>query len=367
MLALLCLLLPVAAMAEDSQEGETDGEAMLRQVLSRLDLSEWDRWFIAQDPSVEFVPSDFLLGAARGSAGADTLLQSLPEARWSEAKETLGDLAALLGFGVLCAVLHALQPDGAAVPDAVLRLLGGGLVLTRCALLLRTAANLLTTVRSVTDSLLPLLLMLFAAFDLSAGAGSKSGMTLLMDGMIRLSTDLLFPLALVGCVLTALDGFASDRLAPVGAFCHRAARWTLRLGSAFYLAVTAVRALVAARADSLLLRSARIAAGTLPDVGRLTAEAVDLYASVLETARSLLGLCAILMLCLALLRPVVRVVCRMLALRLAAAIVAPLGQSAYAKQLEAGSSMMGIAASAVIVTLTMALALIALSMGVFAG
>ncbi|MBR0081932.1 MAG: hypothetical protein IJP98_04235 [Clostridia bacterium] len=368
---LVVVLLPLCAVAsaETTEPENPETGTVLRQILNRLDLASWDRWFLAENPGVDFVPSDFLLTAAlSGTVETESVWEAAPALLLASAKQALGDLLVFIGFGVLCAVLTAVRSDGGgAVSDAVLRLLGGGLVLTRCVLLLKNAADIMRAIRAATEALLPVLLTLFTAFGLSAGAGLGSGMTLLTDGMIRLATDVLFPLALVGGVLTALDAFGSDRLAPIGSFCHRAARWTLRIASALYLSVTAVRAAVAARADTLLLRSARIAAGALPNVGRLTSDAVELFAQCFGTVRSLLGVTASLALALALLRPILGMVAELLALRLAAAIVAPLGQGAYARVLDSASGMLGIAVSALAVTVTMAITVLVLTMGVFTG
>ena len=366
LLALL-LLLPVGASAE-SEEGEEPEE--MRMVLHQLDLREWDRWFIAQDPAIPFVPSDFLTAALQNDPlpkipAPEKLLPSL---LGSAAKPLLTELFTLVGFGVLCAVLSALSPGfGGIVPEGVLRLLGGGLVLAFCVPILQNTASLLSLLANTAESLLPLLGAFFAVFGLTGGDAIETGISVLSGGMLRLCRDVLFPLALIGCVLTALDGFGQDRLAPIGALCHRAARWILRMATAFYGTVTAVRGVAKAHTDSLLLRTARIAAGALPEIGRLTADTADVFAACVLSVRSLLGITAALMLLAVLLRPVAALLMQVFALRLASAILSPFGQNGYVSLLRTAASMMGIALSALAAAILLLLVLLSTAMGVLGG
>lgn len=364
LVGLALLLLPLAAVASEEETDET-----VQWILGRVDLSAWDRWFIALDPACDFVPSDFLRAAA-GTGQPDweaAWADALPGALGAAVQSVVGELVVLVGFGVASAVLSALWTGmDDAGPQTVLRLLGGGLILGFCVPALQSAASVLNAVRSASESLLPLLLGLLTAFDLSAGGAElESGLALIANGMIRLSTGVLFPLALAGCVLSMPDG-ETERLAPLGDFCHRSARWVLGIASGFYLIVTAMRGAIAAKADSLLLRSARFAAGSLPEIGRLTADAFDVFLQCFRSVRAAFGVTAVLALLLVLLRPMLRLVLSVLTMRLAGAIVSPLGQRAYGRLLEAAASTLGIALSALGVTLTMVFVLVSIVMGVFA-
>ena len=392
-LLLLLLLLPMGAFADPADASDTawgggtetareqaeptdpntsfsEAADGLRAVLSTLDLSDWDRWMAENDPDIAFVPSEFLADAVlQGTVltEPETLLERILQFVGTDAVSLLKKAAVCIGFGILVALTTAIRQEGNAVmPDGVVRLLGGCLVLGLSTPVLRDAAMLLDRISDGAQRLLPVLLGYFAMFDLSAGSALLNpSISLLCEGMIRSVTDAVFPLALIGGVLYALDLSGDGRLAAVGQTCLKGGQWLIGIGSSLYLAVTAVRGTVAVQSDNLLFRTAKLAAGSLPFVGNLAAGSVEtMYQSVL-LIRSTLGLTGILLLGAVMLRPIMRLMLERVMLKACAVLLEPLGIRAYAELLNRIGTVMGLVFAAVLVTLLMLSVTVGLITGVW--
>ncbi len=364
-LVTILALMPAVFLQAEQPEPQEE----IRWILNELDLAEWDRWFAAQDPYIEFVPSDFLIRSVTNGTAASQPLFSV-DSVWkyglSAFSEQSKTLVILIGFAVLAAAVSGFQIGVfSEIPQSVLRLLGGSLVLGIFLPKLQSCAETLRVFRSASEAMLPFLLGIFTMFDLSAGGAElNTGIGILCEGMIRLAADVVFPLAVIGCVLQILDCFGEERAASVGAFCHRFARWTLRVGASLYLLVAAVRGSIANHTDSLLFRSAKLAAGALPQLGNLASDSVDTIWRCMLSIRSMLGVTGILMLGSLTAGPLIRLAVQVVILRLSGAVAGMLGVHAYGRTLESAASMMGLALSALTAVFLMETALIGLLMGV---
>lgn len=360
------LFVPLALLGTESEEPRDE----LRLVLNRLDLSAWDRWFVEQNPYLPFVPSDFLAEAALNgtvSADAEGIADRLLSAVRNEWQPYGNKLLLYCGFGVLCAIASALEtPNRSALPGGVLKLLGGCLVLGAAAPAAADAANRLRLLKSGTEALLPPILGFFALVDASAGQAALSeGLSALTDGMIALVSDWIVPLSITGGVLHALDGVSRDRFSEIGNLCFRAGRWLLRLGSSLYLCVSAVRGSVAAKADSLLLSTARLMAGSLPYVGGMLSGSADTVLKCLALVRSLLGWTGMLVLILAMLRPVLSLLMEYAAMKLAALLLRSFAPSGFADILSKTAGMLGLLTASTVTVLLLVAGYVGLVMGAF--
>ncbi len=365
LLFILLLLLPSLTLSEEREPPEE-----LSAILSALDLSEWDRWAERNDPELGFVPSDFLQTALlSGSAepSAETLYGRIRSTVMRHAAAALRKLMLYLGIGVLFSLFSAIRPDsGFQPPETVLRLLSGCFVMSMSLPVLSETRSLLITIGTDAEYLLPPLLGFFALFDFSAsGALLRPGMLLLNDGMIALVIKLVFPLAVIGGVLHAADCFSDRRLGSLGQFCHRAAKWLLGAGTSLYLAVAALRGTVAVQSDTLLFRTTKLAAGSLPFVGGIVSGSMDTLLQCVMSVRAALGLTGIVLIGGVMLRPLLRLITERIALQLCAALIAPLGVQAYAETLEHTADLFRIASASLLMVFVLAAVSVGLVTGVW--
>ncbi|MBR0424592.1 MAG: hypothetical protein IJK01_00525 [Clostridia bacterium] len=366
LLLAISLLLPIGALCAQESEPQED----IRWIISQLDLSEWDQWYVSQDPYIAFVPSDFLTEALQKGAfdpDQDRIGSSLKVTVREELSGLLGGFLLLLGYAVVAALITGAGSSVlSGIPETVLQLLGGTLVLGFLIPQLQECASFLRHLCSLTETMLPFLLGIFWLFDCSASAAQLgSGIAVVSQGILALASGIVFPLALIGCVFQILNCFGEDRLAPIGSLCHRGARWILRIGSAGYLSLTAVRGTVAAHADSLLFRSAKLAAGALPQVGGLASDSMDTIWQCVLSVRSGIGITGILALGFLLFRPLVKFALEVVLLKIAAVLVAPLGQQEYGRTLQSAATGMGIALSSAVTAVLMVFGLIGWMMGMW--
>lgn len=358
----------VRSVLYQSDAGEA--EDVITSVLSLTDLSAWDQWVAEHLPMASFVPSDFLSQMA--SAG------SIP---WTE-QDIHGLIARLLmpelpafgrnlllyiGFGVAASILHALNNDrNHALPEGVLHMLGGCLVLTTTLPLLKDTAAMLRAVSQTAQIMLPGILSFLAAFDFSSsGAAVSEGIATVCGGVISAATGIILPLTLMGGVLYAMDGFGHDRLYPLGNACLRIGRWLLRGGTGLYLAVQGIKSAVAVHGDSLLYRSAKLAAGGLPYIGGLASGSFDTVLYGMLYIRSLLGVTGVCVVSIFMLRPALRILLSFLSVRMASICVLPLGIDGYGRILNGMGEMLRLVLSLHITVWIMLFAVFGLALGIW--
>ena len=367
LLCALLVVLPLAAFAPDTEEVQ-DG---LSALLDAVDLSAWDDWFAGQDESFgTFVPSDFLndtVETGGSTLSAKTLYDRLQRAMREDVYAALGRLAIYVGLGVLCALFAGLSPQGGAahMAEPILRIVTGCAVLATVFPYLWQAQRTLTLLHDTGEVLTPILLSFLILCGMEAsGALLTPTMALLADGVIGVMTRIVLPVALIGGVLCTVDPMQNGRVASIGKLCHRLCRWGVGVLSSLYLAVTAIRGVVATNSDSLLLRTTKLAAGSLPVVGGLVSDSVETAYQCLVLVRSTLGVTGILVLLLLCVKPILALFLQQCALKVGAVIARMFGTKAYAETLDGMGNTLGVALLCVIAVLVMYLACVGLLMGV---
>ncbi|HEY8498365.1 MAG TPA: stage III sporulation protein AE [Limnochordales bacterium] len=260
-------------------------------------------------------------------------------------------MARLAALAVLGAVLHQLGRGlgGDAVVEAgraviLLSLVLVGLQSFR--VVLEAVGGSVRQMTAIAQALLPTL----AGLGGLAGGAPLSSVALhpVLLGVVGLSGELLQRVVMPGLVLGASLAVAGH-VAPdfplfrLSRFVQQASLAVLGLCLTVLLGVVAVRGAIGPVADSVVLRTTKFVAGaTVPVVGRMVSEAVEVVAGGGALIRSGLGAVGLMMTLLVSLTPVVKLLAMLFVFRLTSALLEPVGDPGLTGALAAIGDTMGL-------------------------
>lgn len=350
-LTALLVLLPMVLCA-DAEEVKDGIEALLDTV----DLAEWDDWFRENGTEGGALPSEYLHSLANTDASliSGTAIETLAVRILPSLKGAALRTVLYLGLAILYAAADGIS-DATAVGETArtaLRVSASGTVLAAAFLEIRTAARMLTVVDRTAEILLPVLVGFLTLSGMTNSAALiPVSHALMTEAVLKLIRIFVVPLSVLGGVLLALDASGTGRLSSVGKLMHRAARWILGTVCALFLIVTAVRSAAAGSADGVLLKTTKLAAGSIPSIGALLSESVDAGFQCLRFVRSVLGLTGCVLILSIAMQPVLSIAAARCALRASALLAEPLSGRPYAELLRGiGDTMHNLMLSELAVT-----------------
>lgn len=356
------LLLPVFTL-EDAGEAEDGIEALLATV----DVSEWDNLFRESGVSFDLLPSAYLKALAAMDQPYAVSPQGLVRKLvLPAASAAAGRVALLLGIAVFAAALNGLS-DRSGIGETArtaFRIAASGMVLTLGFTEIRNALELFSTAERVTEILLPPLVGFLTLSGMARTAILLPAAQTLFSGFVLKTVGtVVAPLAVVGGVLLVLDAGGSGRVSSVGKLLQHAAKWILGTVCSLYLIVTAVRSAAAVSADGLLMRTTKLAVGSIPSIGALMSDSVDVAYQCLRFVRSALGLTGCIVLTAVLIKPMLSTLLMRSALKMSALLSEPLAGKPYAELLHGMGETLHILLLAELSTAAMAAAILAPTFG----
>ena len=303
-----------------------------------VDLSEWDEWFRSIDGDQAILPSDLmkqLIGMQMPDLNAFSA-KSIVSRLTISLKPTAAKACLLVGLAVIGASLQGLS-DASSIGETsqtVFRICTSAAVLVILLTEIRTAVNAVAATSHTAELALPAIVGLLMMNGMeNTAALLPASYVLLSDLVLRVFEIWIMPMSVIGGVLTALDVGITGRLAAIGRLLQRAAKWILGTVCSVYLIVTAARSVAAVSTDSLMLKTTKYAAGSIPAVGSLLSESVDTALQCLRFVRNALGLTGCFMLLSVAVKPVIAVFLSRSCLRASSLLSEPLAGKPYAELL----------------------------------
>ncbi len=323
------LLLPV--LLTDSTDDARDGvDALLRTI----DLSDWDDLFRELETEGTTLPSEYLRDLTHDELPpAEISLQGVWKQVFAVGRNTVGKIALLLGLAVLGTALNGFTEQSSIGENAqaAFRILFSGTVLVTAFAEIYAALRTVQTIDRTTEQLLPVMIGFLTLSGMeNTAALLPSTHALLSDLVLKAVVCCAAPLAVIGGVLTVLDTGGIGRIVSVGRAMQRAAKWVLGTVCSLFLLITALRTVTAGSADGLLLRTTKLAAGSIPAVGSLLSESVDTAFQCLRFVRNALGLTGCMVLLSVVGKPILSTVLSRCSLRVSAMLTEPLAGKPYA-------------------------------------
>lgn len=361
-IALLVLFLPLLLFAE-SDETEDAVDALV----GTIDLSEWDDWFRDNGADNAVLPSAILkhlVGMQTTLDANDTagILRKLTPSF----KPVLAKTALFIGLAAIGAAIGGVTDSGAIgeTAGAAFRVCVSVTVLALSLTEIRAAFAAVRTVERTAELLLPAIIgyLTFGGFA-NAALLVPASYALLSDVVLRALETCVAPAAIVGGVLIVLDTNGTGRLSAVGKLLQRAAKWVLGTACSVYMLITAVRSAIAQNADGLLLKTTKLAAGSIPAIGSLLSESVDTAYQCLRFVKNALGLTGCIVLLSVAWKPVISIFLTRSSLRAASLLSEPLSGKPYAELLRGMGDTLHILMLSELAALSMALMMLAPVLG----
>lgn len=327
------------AAAGGAPGGERGGGLLEKVVgagLEGVDLRRLEDLYADVDPelrrAVQVDPVRFV--RTLGREGLPSPGEAVQATGWLLARE-LRISARLLARVLLLAMLGALlQQLGRGIGGRGAQEVAHGVVLLALALLalqsFREAAVMVAgavgQMASVAQALLPTLTAIAAA---SGAPVTATALHPVLIGVIGLVAELVSRLVLPGLMVASLlsvaghlsGEFPMSRLASLS---QQVALTVLGLSLTLFLGVVAVRGAVAPVADGVTLRAAKYVTGaTVPVVGRMMSEAVEIVAGSSVLIKNAVGTAGVILVMLMAAVPVLRLLAIIFVFRLAAALLQP--------------------------------------------
>lgn len=319
----LLLLSPVSA-APVPTAPPTEAE----DLLDAVDLAPWDSFFAAVEGTEGWQrPSSLIREIAEGGADPGRLLAWLR----SRGLGDLSDAAALCCLALITGILGTLLGtllDGAA--DPARRVLAVGLaaaLLLRLLPLIRRGLACFRGVMTLAEVTVPLMTgaLLLLCSPQSAAALGTAG-ELLLQTCLRWMENGLVPLTLSAGVLRAADLMGDSVLSAISRLLFALCRWGARIITFGYMAVAALLGAGAANMDTLLLRTGKVAAGSLPLVGSIVSDSLGTAAACLGLVKGALGRTGMVLVTAQTVGPAGALLLHGLGLKAAASLLMPLDQ-----------------------------------------
>ena len=326
----LALVLPVMLLAE-AEEAKDGVDALLETI----DLSEWDAWFRTVGIEGIALPSEFLRALARANEpdAPGLTFETLCGLLLPSLKSAARGMMLFLGLAILCAALKGAAESSTVgeTSETAFRVTAAGSVLVAAFAGIRTSLHAFTVIDGTAELILPPLIGFLTLNGMTNTAALLPvSHALLSETVLKLMRVWAAPLAVLGGVLLTIDAGGTGRLAAFGKLLQRAAKWTVGTACALFLTVTAVRSAAAGSADGLLMKTTKLAAGSIPAVGALLSESVDTAYQCLRFVRHILGLTGCTLILAVALKPILSILTVRYALRASALLAEPISGKGYA-------------------------------------
>ncbi len=340
MAVLLCGLLLLSPVNGGPEPTPLPTEA--EDILEAVDLSAWENFFFDMHGAENWQsPSVLVRKIAAGETDPTRLLN------WLKAKGLAGlpDAAALCLIAVITGILSTLLEtvlDGVSTPARRVLALGlAAFLLLRLMPRIQRGIACLRGVLTLADVSIPLMtgaLLLLGSPQGAAVMGTVG--ELLLGTCLRWMEGSLAPLAVSAGILRTADFMGDSVLSAVSRMLFTLVRWGVRLLSLGYMIVAGLMGAGAADMDSLLLRSGRVAAGSLPLVGSIVSDSLGAAAACLGLVKGAIGRTGMLLVAFQVAGPAAALLLHGFGLRAASSLLAPLEQREMGTVLSALGDML---------------------------
>lgn len=197
-------------------------------------------------------------------------------------------------------------------------------------------AETLNIISSQINLIMPIMLTLMAAIGATSSSGVfQPAIAVLTSGLTTLLITVLFPMLIASFVFNVIGNISSEmRLSKVSEFLGSAVKWLFGTGFFILTAFLSVQGITASVFDGISVRSAKFTIGKfVPVIGGYLAEGVNLIISGGIAVKNALGYTALVLLAITVIPIIIKIAVYSLCLRLAAAVVEPLGDKLMSNML----------------------------------
>ena len=354
----LLFLLSLVALTPHAYADEDDADHLLDELPEEYAalLDALPKELLERLPDGLYSSSPTEVGVAVGEmTDFSFLLSTLLELLGAELGPTVALMGSLIGILLLSAIVNALRNSlgGEEIKGAFSlcsALVLCSLLLTKGYGMLEECVTFFSSLNSLCAAMLPLVCVLYTlGGNLGAGAASATGLSIYMTLLEELVGKSILPFCTLCTVMALITSLCPQiRLGTLLSTVKKNYTTLLSFLMMLLLAVLSTQTLLSAGSDTLAMRSARFAAGSiLPVVGGSIGELLRTVSAGVGYLRSTLGVCAVILVLLTLLPTLVRLFLFRLVWQIGASLAELLGCVTEKKLLDEFASLCGYLLSAV--------------------
>jgi len=188
----------------------------------------------------------------------------------------------------------------------------------------------LTSLKNQMDLLFPILLTLMAAVGgVTSVSVYQPAVVMLSSGVMQIFTFIAMPLFIITLMFSVVGNLSNTtRYDKFVSFFTSTFKWILGITFTIFLGFLSIQGITAGTHDGISVRAARFTISSyVPFLGGYLSQGLDLILASSILIKNAVGLAGLYLLFGVVLQPVIHIVALMLALKLAAAITQPLGDS----------------------------------------
>ncbi len=358
--AVLILLLALAACLPAASLSAADSEdlsAGIEDVADNLDLSAIEQYVADMDVSAAELIGltnvrDYIKRVVSGDAaiGYDTLFSYLLASLKESALRFLPLVLAVVAVAVASGVLDSMKGSFASESvSEIIHLACVGLILVlllaQFSQVIVGASGIVSDIRRQAEAFFPVLLTLMTAAGAGASAGVyQPGVLVLTSGIVTVVSAVALPMFILSAAFTAagsLTGAGSVR--QLSGFFQSACKWLLSTAFFLYIAFLSVQGITASVYDGITVRTTKFALSKyIPVIGGYLSEGFNTVMAGSVLIKNSVGLTGVVILLVTVLPFLVNLGILSLSVKLAAAVVEPLGNARIVELLGGLSKSIGI-------------------------
>lgn len=331
-----------SSLQTDQEEEVTaeDWEREFQNVLDGTDLTKMQRDYSqADEMTKELIGTTSLRGAvelaARGELQLDAwgILKMLGGGLIDELGKNSGLLLQILVLAIISALLGMLRPNFsndsiAEIGSFILYLFVIALIAQSLLGVLEVGRGAIESMVGIMESVFPVMLVFLTAMGgLSTNAIFKPAMALLTGSIGTFVQNAILPGILIIGVLTIIQHVSSRiQIKKIKDLGKKIIQWSIGAIFVVFLGVTALQGLTGATYDGVTVRTAKFAIDkVVPIVGGMFSDTVDTLIGCSLVVKNGVGIVGLLMICGAMLTPIIRIAAMSFLYWLAAAVIEPFG------------------------------------------
>lgn len=247
-------------------------------------------------------------------------------------------IATVIAVSILGGMIQNLKPNfsGKSIGSVVHFVTYGVVVIlifTVITRMITVTTGTIGSIKAQMDAVFPILLTMLSAVGGSVSVSVyQPAMALLASLIINIFTIFLMPLFLISVVLSLVSNLSNNvKLDKFISFINSLFKWVIGLVFTIFIGFASIQGITAGSIDGLSIKTAKFAIKSyVPIVGSYISDGFYIILASSSLIKNAVGACGLLLLVGTILAPIIQLVIFMLALKLMAGIIEPLGDGKIA-------------------------------------
>ncbi len=247
-------------------------------------------------------------------------------------------IATVIAVAILGGMIQNLKPNfsGKSIGSVVHFVTYGVVVIlifTVITRMITVTTGTIGSIKAQMDAVFPILLTMLSAVGGSVSVSVyQPAMALLASLIINIFTIFLMPLFLISVVLSLVSNLSNNvKLDKFISFINSLFKWVIGLVFTIFIGFASIQGITAGSIDGLSIKTAKFAIKSyVPIVGSYISDGFYIILASSSLIKNAVGACGLLLLVGTILAPIIQLVIFMLALKLMAGIIEPLGDGKIA-------------------------------------